>query len=158
MKRFNNVIAFLALIVFVSHSAKAEKISFPDSWEKQGFTLIDDNKSQVIINYSLTDFYLQDIEIDGEQLITVKVPGIFLPNNEGAPDLPGSGRFIAIPQGATASYEIISVRTEKLINMEIAPAPRIPLDTDNGPLHYEKNTKIWVERIAVNGCLPHFFT
>ena len=143
MKRFNNVIAFLALIVFVSHSAKAEKISFPDSWEKQGFTLIDDNKSQVIINYSLTDFYLQDIEIDGEQLITVKVPGIFLPNNEGAPDLPGSGRFIAIPQGATASYEIISVRTEKLINMEIAPAPRIPLDTDNGPLHYEKNTKIY---------------
>ncbi|MCD4696418.1 MAG: hypothetical protein K8S16_09290, partial [Bacteroidales bacterium] len=145
MKIIYNVIAFVALMALTGHSVEAEKFSFPDSWGKQGFTLIEENKSQVIINYSLTDFYLQDLEIDGEQLKTVKVPGIFLPNNEGAPDLPGSGKFIAIPQGAIASYEIVSVRTEKLADVEIAPAPRIPFDNENGPLHYEKDTKIYAK-------------
>jgi len=143
MKKTYNVIAFVALITLCGHSVNAEKFSFPDSWGKQGFTLIEDNKSQVIINYSLSNFYLQDLEIDGELLKTVKAPGIFLPNNEGAPDIPGSGKFIAIPQGANVTYEIISIRTEKLTDIEIAPAPRIPFDNDNSPLHYEKNTKIY---------------
>ena len=41
------------------------------------------------------------------------MPGIILPNNAGAPNLPGNGSMIAIPQNSSVSYEIIS--SEKLV-------------------------------------------
>ena len=66
-----------------------------------------------------------------------------MPNDEGAPDLAGTGRFIAIPQGASVSYKVTASRSETLKDVSIAPAPRIPLDTDKGPLLYEKNQKIY---------------
>ncbi len=73
----------------------------------------------------------------------IQLPGHFLPNDEGAPDLPGNGRYIAVPQGAVPVLNIISMDVETIQNVDLAPAPRIPLDTEKGPLHYEKNAKIF---------------
>ncbi len=73
----------------------------------------------------------------------VNLPEVFLPNDEGAPDLPGYSKMIAIPQGATAKINIIASRTETIQNIEIAPAPRIPTEMEDGPLHYEKNNTIY---------------
>ena len=73
----------------------------------------------------------------------VELPGHFLPNNEGAPDLPGSGRYIAVPQGAKAILKVIASRTEKYSNVNISPAPRIPKDNETGPLVYKKDRKIY---------------
>jgi hypothetical protein len=69
--------------------------------------------------------------------------GNILQNDEGAPNLPSISRYIAIPQGATVNLEVISSRQEIFQNMVIAPAPHIPLDTDRGPLQYNKNMSIY---------------
>ncbi len=55
----------------------------------------------------------------------------------------GIGQYIAIPQGGIAKVHVTSQRTEVFTNIHIAPAPRIPLDTDDGPLFYEKNERIY---------------
>ena len=68
---------------------------------------------------------------------------MFLPNNEGAPDLAGMGKYIALPQGAEASFKVISSRIETISNVDIAPAPRIPKDTEVGPLVYTKNQQLY---------------
>ncbi|MBC8487123.1 MAG: hypothetical protein H8D45_13930 [Bacteroidetes bacterium] len=143
MKKIHKVSILLAVLLFISQVGITQVISYPDSWGKQGFTLEQESKGGVSINFSITDFYLEDVDIKGEQMKTVKVAGIFLPNNEGAPDLPGTGRYIAIPQGASVSVKVIAIRTETMTNIDIAPAPRIPLDTDKGPLHYEEDSKIY---------------
>ncbi|MCD4665760.1 MAG: hypothetical protein K8R68_10870, partial [Bacteroidales bacterium] len=143
MKNFYKVSVLLALFMTISLANKAEKNSYNDSWGKHGFTLELSSKSNVIVNYSLTNFYIQDLDIDGEQLKAIRVPGIFLPNNEGSPDIPGTGRYIAVPQGSNVSVKIVESRTEIISNIEIAPAPRIPFDTYKGPLQYEKNPKIY---------------
>ncbi|MBN1338770.1 MAG: PKD domain-containing protein, partial [Bacteroidales bacterium] len=114
-----------------------------DSWGKPGYTLDEQSSQKVIVNYSVENFFLSQMEIEGQNFINVELPGHFLPNDEGAPNLPGSGRYIAIPQGAKATYNVISYRTETFSGVEIAPAPRIPLDTENGPLQYQKNEKIY---------------
>ncbi|MCD4789208.1 MAG: hypothetical protein K8R37_04350, partial [Bacteroidales bacterium] len=143
MKKIHKVSILLAVLLFISQLGITQVISYPDSWGKQGYTLEQESKGGVSINFSITDFYLEDVDIKGEQMKIVKVPGIFLSNNEGAPDLPGTGRYVAIPQGASVSVKVIAARTETMTNVDIAPAPRIPLDTDKGPLHYEKDSKIY---------------
>ncbi len=63
-----------------------------------------------------------DTEVKGEPMKTVLTKGQFLPNDAGAPNLPGQGRYIAIPQGATAHLKIVNMQTETYENVNIAPA------------------------------------
>ncbi|MBD3169045.1 MAG: hypothetical protein GF307_06150, partial [candidate division Zixibacteria bacterium] len=60
-----------------------------------------------------------------------------------APNLPGDGRGIAIPRGATATLTILDSETEVIDNIEIAPAPPIPLETDDSPPVFEKDPSIY---------------
>ncbi|MBM3435398.1 MAG: hypothetical protein FJY07_04165, partial [Bacteroidetes bacterium] len=142
MFRIKNALIHAAVILF-SLLSYSQEVKYTDTWGAHGFSLKQESQNSVVVNYSLEGFAMQDMSLDGETLKTIEVPGIFLPNDEGAPNVPGIGRFIAIPRGATASINIIALRTEKMSDVSIAPAPRIPLDTDNGPLHYEKNLKIY---------------
>ena len=73
----------------------------------------------------------------------IRLASHFLPGDEGTPDLPGSGRYIAVPQGATPVLHIISVRKEVYRDINIAPSPRIPKDTESGPLEYNKNMQVY---------------
>lgn len=133
----------LAALIFCVSFVFAQKTTYTDSWGKQGLSLTSASTSDVLVNYSIKEFSLEDMELKGEDLKTLMLPGHFLPNNEGAPNLPGNGRYIAIPQGAKAIVKIVNSRVEKITGVEIAPAPRIPLDTDNSPLHYEKDQGIY---------------
>lgn len=133
----------LLLLSLCTLYLSAQRVDYTDSWDKQGFNLKSQSDIEIKVNYSITEFFLNDIEIRGEQMKYVTLPGHFLPNDEGAPNLPGSGRFIAIPEGATPILRITGIRTETLKDISVAPAPRIPKTTDRGPLHYEKNDKIY---------------
>lgn len=136
---------FLLLVIFSAYlvTAQGQKISYEDSWFPHGFNLASEAKSGVKVNFSLEEFYFNALDIKGEELSAISIPGVFLPNDAGAPDLPGDGRMIAIPQNATASVKILNARIEVFTNVDIAPAPVIPLDTEDGPLIYEKNAKIY---------------
>lgn len=147
MKHFNQqmktaLIVFLTSVV-VSFSTFAQEYNYSDSWGKQGFQLNEQKSSGVDINYSIKSFAIAKQQINEEAMDVLELPGTFLPNDEGAPNLPGMGRFIAIPNGATASFEIINFRTETFQNIEMAPAPRIPWETEVGPLDYNKDSEIY---------------
>ncbi|MCF8236238.1 MAG: T9SS type A sorting domain-containing protein [Bacteroidales bacterium] len=143
--RIRKSIAQLALMLaaFLTMSAAiGQTYSYSDSWGKQGFSPEEQTRAGIDMTYSVTKFALEDIDIKGEAMKTVALPGHFLPNNEGAPNLPGSAENIAIPQGARAELRIVNMRTETIQNVEVAPAPRIPWDTDP-VLEYEKDKKIY---------------
>ena len=142
MKKYSIALAVLAFL-FTSQVIFAQSYRFDDSWGKQGITLLDNKQSGVQLNYSITDFQINTLNLKGEDLKTIHLPEVFLPNDEGAPDLPGFSKMIAIPQGATAKIKITSSRSETFTNINIAPAPRIPAETEEGPLHYEKNLEIF---------------
>jgi hypothetical protein len=76
-------------------------------------------------------------------LKAVKLPEIFLSGDPGKPDLAGTGRYIAVPQGSQVTYKIISFRSEVIKDIDIAPAPNVPLDNDPTPLKYVKNPSIY---------------
>lgn len=136
-------LTLFALFAFVVSGIYAQKFTYDDSWSKHGLSLNEAGSANVELTYSIKEFNLEDFDLKGEAMKNIKLPGNMLPNNEGAPNLPGNGRFIAIPEGAEATLEVLSARTEIIKNVEIAPAPRIPLDTEDGPLDYKKDQSIY---------------
>lgn len=142
-----NFIVSLLLLVLVSNSF-AQEISFSNPWGPNGMTLNKQGASGVEVNFSIDKLYLQDVSIDGMNMKSVKFTGVFLPSDPGKPDLGGTGRYIAIPQGSQVSYKIISSRTEVYKNIEIAPAPNVPLDNDPTPLKYTKNQQVYSKNMV----------
>ena len=136
------VIALLAL-ASLAFASESTVIQYDDSWGQAGYTLEQSSPTGAEVNFSINEFTLDDVVINNENMQNVFLPGVFLPNDEGAPNLPGNGQFIAIPQGSTAEMRIISSRTETFSNIELAPAPRIPLETEDGPLEFNKNNSIY---------------
>ncbi|MCD4788519.1 MAG: hypothetical protein K8R37_00855, partial [Bacteroidales bacterium] len=132
-----------AWIIFIAGNTYADEIKYTDSWEKQGYTLTNQKSSGVEIIYSINSFTLTSSLINGETMDVIELPGHFLPNDEGAPNLPGMGRFLAIPQGAVATIQVTASRTETFTGVDMSPAPRIPWETETGPLEYEKDQNIY---------------
>jgi len=120
-----------------------EVIEFKDAWGKEGIHLISENPNEVELLFSIPRLRLQDVTIDGEDMTQVSIPGVILPNDEGAPNLPGLGRWIAIPEGATPMVEILSERKEVYRGIKIAPAPNIPPEVEGSQITYEKDPAIY---------------
>ena len=137
------LIILIIINLFLENNSFSQKISYSDNWGNEGFYLAKENIAGVKVNYSIHEFTFENIEIKGEAMKKPMLPGHFLPNDEGAPDLPGKGRYIALPQGAKAVLNITASHTETISNIDISPAPRIPLDTENGPLAYNKSINIY---------------
>ncbi len=134
---------FAAAIFCIAALSSAQNVKFSDSWGSQGFSLAKSATTGVSITHSINEFALTKAEINGENLTAVQLPGVFLPNDEGAPDLPGSARYIAIPQDAKASFRITDMRKETYQNIDLAPASNIPIDIDRMPLTYNRNQEIY---------------
>ncbi len=139
MKKSYLLFTFVCLVF----AASAQSFSYPDAWGKTGFNLQDSKATSVQVIYSVPSFVLEDFPVNGQTLKTIMLPGALLFNDEGMPNLPGQGRYIAIPQGAVPHLNILSQRTVTIPNVEMAPAPNIPPENDDRPLRYVKNQSVF---------------
>ncbi|MCX6269450.1 MAG: C25 family cysteine peptidase [Bacteroidetes bacterium] len=119
---------FFVMFLSATITLMAQQYNYPDIPGKPGFTLVDSKSVSVEVQYAVPGFSLEDQMVQGMPMKHINLPGTFLFNNEGMPNLPGNGRYIAIPEGAIPHLQIVSMQTEILHNIEIAPAPRIPTD------------------------------
>jgi len=133
----------MILLVIAATPALGETFNYSDSWGDQGITVMREGSGGLELSFSLNEWELGSLDLDGRTLQTIQLPGVFLPNDAGAPDLPGLSQFIAVPEGATATVRILDYRTEVHAEIDLAPAPILPKDTDDGPMVYEKNSTIF---------------
>jgi PKD repeat protein len=134
---------FLALLAVTALNMRAQQFNYADISGKPGYNLVDAKAASVTVRYAIPSFSLDDQVVDGSTMKNISLNGTFLFNDEGMPSLPGSGRYIAIPQGATPRFNIISQRTEVIHQVEMAPSPRIPVDNDTRPMAYVKNSQVY---------------
>ncbi len=151
MKNIGLILLISFLFSFLQ--AETQTIEYTDSWGKQGYTLLTENNSQVKLNFSLQNFFLEELTLEDAEYRTIDIPGNILPNDEGMPDLPGTARYIAVPQNADVRLNVLNYRVESLRNIELAPAPRIPWENEDGPLEYRKNEQIY----STNAFYPQEF-
>ncbi|MDP8204943.1 MAG: C25 family cysteine peptidase [Candidatus Tenebribacter mawsonii] len=134
---------FVFMVVSIVSFLNSTIIKFDENWNKEGLNLINASETEIIVEYSIHEFALEEIEVNGIKMLKPSLTGNLLPNDEGMPDLPGLGRFFAIPNDANLELEIIDKQVEIIRDVNIAPAPRIPLDTETGPLTYPVNKEVY---------------
>jgi len=139
-------IIFLVILIFgIQLYAQKQPFKYSDSWGKEGFSIDVQSPEKIILNFSIHQFSLKSAMIKGEWMNNISLAGSYLPNQSGFPDLPGYGRYIAIPQGAVPKLKIVSFRTETISKVNMAPAFEIPLETGNhSALEYKKNTEVYL--------------
>jgi len=131
------------LLIFILAYA-VDIVEFDDNWASNPlFNVVSQGPGGVEVVFSTQRVVIEEKDIDGVAMRHFGVPGIFLPNDAGAPDLAGTGRYIAVPEGARVQVVILDVRTEVYQGIDILPAPELPLDTDDSPLRYEKDMLIY---------------
>jgi len=106
-------------------------------------SLAEASDQKVEVNFSISGFSLQDMMVEKEAMQVISMNGLFLPHDAGKPNLPGYSRFIAVPEGATARVRITEARIETYTGVNIAPAPEIPVDTDQTPMKYQKDDDVY---------------
>ncbi|MGE5425410.1 MAG: C25 family cysteine peptidase [Syntrophothermus sp.] len=129
----------MSAFILLAMGINAQNYSYPDAWGKQGFNLVDSKSGGVQVVYSVPSFSLDNFNANGQVVKEITLPGTFLPNDEGMPNIPGEGRYIAIPQGATPVLNVVSQRTEIIHNVDLVPAPKLPAENDDRPMAYVKN-------------------
>jgi len=140
----NRTLALVLMLLMLSPVfGQRIEYNFPDAWGNNGFNLTRHDNSGVRVVHSITHLSLFDFETDGNLMKSIEMEGVTLPGQEGAPDLPGNGRYIAIPQGASATLKVNAVRKEIVENIDLLPSSNIPIASDDSPLRYEKDMSIY---------------
>ncbi|MCX6249517.1 MAG: C25 family cysteine peptidase [Bacteroidetes bacterium] len=140
----HKVFCLLIIILLIfSYRISGQNFVYHDSWGKAGFNIGNQGAGFVEVTYSVPVFSLDDVSLNGKAMKNIVLPGAFLFNDAGMPNLPGQGRYIAIPQGSVPKLTIISIRRDTIYNVEIQPAPVIPADTGNSPLKYQENSAVY---------------
>jgi len=137
------LIAVLTVLMIFTIRLSAGTHTYTDGWGKAGFTIQSQSSTSVVINYSVGEFSLSDVTINGEVCQNLEMPGSWLPGDEGTPMLPASGRYLALPQGAKATFRIVSFRTETFPDVNLMPSFRIPRSDYQGSLEYTKDAGIY---------------
>ena len=132
---------FVLLALVANVMLQAQEYRFNS--EPNGFSISNRNSNQLTFRHNLGAVTIENADRAEVQGQVITLSGVYLSNTAGAPDLPSSSTFIAIPNGATASLKMVSSKTKVINNVDLIPAAVPQLDNDNSPAVYQKNADIY---------------
>ena len=142
MKKTLLTLLAIATLALLGNSALAQTFNYPVKG-KQGFSLTEKTRDGLHISYNVGQVTLNQLTYRGEEMSEVSIPAISLPNEAGHPNLPAESRMMAIPQGATATLNVVSFETETIHNVNIAPALRIQSENEEPDMNYVKDMTVY---------------
>ncbi len=138
-----SLLTVLAIMLALTGSiAMAQTFNYPVKG-KQGFALTQKTRNGLHISYNLGQMSLSQLNYRGEEMSEITISAIALPNNAGCPNLPTESRMMAIPQGATASLNVVRFDKEVIHNVNIAPALRIQAESEEPDMNYVKDMTVY---------------
>jgi hypothetical protein len=147
MKSFSFLRNFglVVLLGLFASGLNAQQLSFDFNNEAshEGFSLTASKATSIRLSHKLTHMRLENMDTDKGSGQVISLNSIYLPNEGGAPNLPGNSRYIAVPNGATAKLIVHSYQKDIIENVDLLPAAPIQLDTDDSPADYSKNLTIY---------------
>ena len=141
MKKHNSIYVAL-LLTLISFQSTAQTFSYPTK-DVKGLSIVAETKGNIEFDYNLGSFSFNNLNYKGEDMSEITISAITLPNNPGCPNLPTESRFIAIPQGAKATLNVVSYETEIIRNVNIAPAREIQAENDEPNMDFVKDHDIY---------------
>ncbi len=70
-----NILLTVFLSLLLSFSAQSQVVNYQDSWGESGFTLEMENTGGVQINFSITQFEIEEVDVGGTMMKLVHLPG-----------------------------------------------------------------------------------
>ena len=134
-------ILFLVLAFVAGTTLQAQEYRFNS--DPNGFSISSRNSNRLTIRHNLGSVTLENADRAEVQGQVITLSGIYLSNEAGAPDLPSSSTFVAIPNGAMASVRMVSSKTKVIQNVDLIPAAMPQLDNDDSPAVYQRNAEIY---------------
>ena len=114
-----------------------------DASGKQGFSICGETRSQAIISHIVSNIDIVDSNAKGQDGQTISMEGVYLPNEAGAPDLPSHSIFVAIPNGASVTMNVIKTETEHIHNIDLLPAPTPTANDQHKTAQYIRNKEVY---------------
>lgn len=109
----------------------------------QTFEIVSSNRSNLELSLKIDKYTFEDSHQDGVEGQSIVLNGIFLPGQAGSPDLPVISRYVAIPRGANVVLNVKNQVTETVSDVDIMPAPELPLDDDKTPMKYVRDERVY---------------
>ena len=126
--------------------SQQERVFFSDTWGNEGITVEEQSSLSVKLNFSISSFTIRKVDKTEKEMSVISLPGDNSVKKEGYPNLPSITKYIAVPQGAKVSINIIASRTEVYKNIDIAPAQAIRKEDDEDrQVQFVKNETIYSE-------------
>lgn len=148
---YNKALLFIILMMLVEVvNAQTRSFTFTNNATKEGFSTISSTASSIRVKHALKQMALEAVTDNGYSGEQIEISGIFLPADEGKPNLPTNSRFIAIPNGATVNYSINSSQFQIINNVDLMAAAPIKAGGDDTPATYEKDSSVY----GVNAFYP----
>ena len=123
--------------------AQTRDFSFSSNVLKEGFTITTKTDTVLRIRHSLKQMSLKPFIDNGYLGEQIEISGVFLPADEGKPNLPTNSRFIAIPNGATVNMNINNSQFQTITNVDLMAAAPIRARNDDTPATYEKDSIVY---------------
>lgn len=110
---------------------------------KNGIKLTEQTRGNVGIEFNISEMSLQSFTYKGEELQSIGISGISLPNEKGMPNVPAYSRYIAIPQGAEAVLHVVSYEQQTIRDVNIEPSLGVQAEDAEPDMNYVKNEKVY---------------
>ena len=133
MKKFTLLSFCILSMLLISVNTSAQEMTYSNKRSGNG----------IIVNLSTPSYSFESVSYRGEDMQQIVIPGIFIPQDEGMPNLPVVSRYIAVPQGATVSVNLIDCKKDIVTDVNIAPALRIQAESEEPEENYVKNETVY---------------
>lgn len=136
----------LIIFIFLQNSALifAQRTEFQfDTSKSEGIALLRSSQDGLRFSFHIPRMAISTVEENGFSGQVIELQGIYLPADAGMPNLPALSRFVALPAGAAASLNILSVQKQVIRDVDLMAAPAIPLGNDDSPLDYSRRMDIY---------------
>lgn len=110
---------------------------------KNGIKLTEQTRGNVGIEFNISEMSLQSFTYKGEELQSIGISGISLPNEKGLPNVPAYSRYIAVPQGAEAVLRVVSYEQQTIKDVNIEPSLGVQAEDAEPDMNYVKDEKVY---------------
>ena len=146
MKKLNLRSLFCFALIMLGLTATAQEVrTFNFNHENAGFKMTEQTRGNVSLVYSIDEMSLSAFIYNGEEMQTVGIADISLPNEKGLPNVPSYSRTIAIPQGAQAVLRVKNYEQQTITNVNVEPSLGVQVENEEPDMNYTKNMKVYAE-------------
>ena len=92
------------------------------SFGRNAVTLVDERGGEIILNFTLPQYDVSDVVVNGEVCNFIRVPGSIYPAEKGFPNLPRISGSLVIPNNAAMGLEIVDIQYKEVNVKRIMPS------------------------------------